>query len=553
MINFRRFFYIFFIICVLFVFFYICLGFLKVVFDLVDLKFPSWFPIILNGSNLEWDYIKNLYYLLGFLDYAAISLPEIINCDYNENDNLLYEAIFFSGCIYTGIIDNIDKIFCTIIGLPIEVKYHNDILPLINYLNLHDEFELKSMLSSHIDVILLDSEFGLDKYFMNLKTYGWFKDSWEMKGPQLEYLDDLARSCYLNSESLTTKTNVESLKFVQQNLEHIFGYRALNEEFGDTFSSHLKYKREFFDSGKFIVRADWEELELRGLNEIIRFSLHYDSFLFFYKLVLNSDRVFFDSFYIYFFFSDLNILVRVERLGFSQIFPKNLIWGLTDYYSYPFNIFWDYNIFGLFDEAFYLKYWKNFKGRVISSNGNDLLPFKFMTKTNDFFLSEIKGRELLGYNLFEEYDEEAEGYISVDSLDLNDYSLINLVNNENLEWYYNLCDYNNNRWGKKLFYREDPFKIKKLVRVHGSPELTLDAFYYSDNINRTDPYNNGLTVTKQMRRIVINQQLQLLRKDIGAITRRNLVKHFKRTSSKHYEMESDFHEDYLKNVIIEDL
>lgn len=509
---------------------YIILGFINLVFELITCQFPPWFPTIREGSELEWDYIKDLYYFLGFLDYAAISLPEVVSCDVKSEDPLLYEVIFFLACIYSGIIENLDKIFYTILGFPISPN-DIDINSLLALMDIHENFELKSLMANYTDVILIDSNDGLDKYFVNIKLNGWVRDSWEMKGPQVLYLKNLAKNSYLNSEYVTAfTTGSENFQSFYKTLDKTFGsgdagiLKNLVSVLGDN-SNVIGLKNEFNDSSASLLRRQKELGFLTGIDgyyydnrilcEMDRLSRHYGSFSFFYKLVMHTDKFFFDSLYIYFYFEDLNVMFRIQRIALVDVFSQNIIWGLQDYHRYPVNFAWDYNYYGLVNDAYFNT--SALRGQRIinwwSEHFNDFLPFAQILKGDDIFLT---GTNWMDHNksiFFESFYKESNIY--------------NAFYNENLEWISNLSDYKHARWN--MDYDIDIYDIKGFNYVGASPELSLDTMCYnevSEELNREEFW------AKKRRRRIFFRMIAESRRHLSRKMIHHRIEYFKKYVSR---------------------
>jgi hypothetical protein len=145
-----------------------------------------------------------------------------------------------------------------------------------------------------------------------------------MKGPQIEYLKEVAKQAFISKEYMSSVTYQEA------------NFQSILKIWFDLYSEckNLKFLSKDLYS---ILLHNKKYFLLNSNNGILQFQQNYDSFSLFYKLVMLSNRFFFDGFYLYFYFQDFNVMFRVNRFALVDIFHKNVVWGLVNQNCYPYN------------------------------------------------------------------------------------------------------------------------------------------------------------------------------------------------------------------------
>jgi hypothetical protein len=417
---------------------YFIFEFVNLIFEIISCRFEPWFPKK-KIPSIEWKFLKDFYYFLGFLDYASICLPEIVvECvELKDLDYEFYNAVSFFCCVYANIVENFFEVIPNLF-LSSKCAESLSIVELLHIIGI-DSFESFSYCGYYTDVILFnDNSNYLDKYFLNISTEGWFRDVWEIKGPQVEYLKALAFKVSLLHDPMSAQAYQNELNFFfsknskvdEKNLTHLY-MSLLNLQQVDNDVSKLTFK-------------DYD-----------------DSYSLFYKLVMVTDRFFFDSFYLYFYLQDLNVMFRVNRLALVEIFNNNIIWGLVDSNRYPFNSFWDYNYYGIADSFF------NDKNKsLITSIKNNLkviMPYYNIINQNDIFLYD---KRWINLAIFEDIDDK-------------------IISNDGIfEWIGGISEFKPEVWGD---YIDNEFWKQTLdFRAQEGTEYSLEPITYDNNLIEED-------------------------------------------------------------------
>jgi len=504
---------------------YFLFNLINLIFDLISCRFPPWFP---RGREVStnYDYLRDLYYFLGFLDYAAISLPEIISVDWKTSDPLLFKTICHMAWIYSGLVNNFNDFIYTLIYGNTE---YFDINFVLKDLALNENYELNSLCANNMHIILMDPENSLDKYLFNFDIKeGSYQDIWEMNNIQVEYLKNLTRNSYVYSEYLYTKNSDELWNYkniaisVEEETLLMNAYANFEETYGGiidypsklskTFAQYLKnpidkekhfalheqlenitnisisiYLDFFFDKLIYGVNlADFSKYligENRALsyeynhfmdNDLFKyiykssFIRHNDSFSLFYKLVMHTNRFFFDNLYIYFYIEKYNILIRINRFVLLDIFHKNIILGLSDFYKYPYSILWDYNYYELFNVLFGTPY-KSDLGLIFELK-KPINHIKIMNITNPFDFV---------------FPEEDDFFLYGDFWNFltNKDPMNKVINSNSFEWFVNFIEYRD----ETLIYNEEFYKTHKTIFGSScTPELTSDAYSFDETLKERD-------------------------------------------------------------------
>jgi len=426
-------------------------SFINLVFELISCRFKPWFPKE-RPMLFERELLQDLYYFFGFFDYAAVCLPEFVNLgtELKNLDENFYNTVVFFSYIYAIIINDLFSILCQIF----EFKFDNKdvMLPQILKSIGLDFFELNSFFAYYTDVIILDTEDGLDKYFLNISSQGWFRDAWEIKGPQIEYLKTLATKNYLTHDFMsTTLYQDESISSFLKSFDNLYLKRQeWNPKKRDLNSYMLLHNKFEFEEFKF------DNLLRFTQSNLVNFSL-------FYKLVMNADRFFFDSLYLYFFFQENGVMFRVNRNALMEIFSSNIIWGLLDYNRYPFNFAWDYNYYGMMDFVFMRNNCFGLKSPELNHSFEKAIPFSLILNERDIFLY---NNNWINLAIFDDLDDR-------------------MISNDGIfEWNVNISEFKPEIWGDYTDY--EFWKQSLVFRAQHGPDHSLEPITYDSNLIEED-------------------------------------------------------------------
>jgi hypothetical protein len=169
-------------IFILFLFFLFFVFFIK--FFLVFVNFICDFfsclkPAFLkNNDYLKLNSLENFCYFFGFLDYSSVLLPEVIfevGSNLNNGDIMSSKSVLFGSFCYNVMIVNFLKFFYIFVG-SITGNHIISLEDLLKYIGI-ESFEINSLFAYYTDVIFLDNDLDLDRYFLNISAEGWFRDS----------------------------------------------------------------------------------------------------------------------------------------------------------------------------------------------------------------------------------------------------------------------------------------------------------------------------------------------------------------------------------------
>lgn len=420
------------------------------IFELISCKFVPWFPKE-RSLYTQWDYLKDFYYFLGFLDYSAVSLPEVVNLSLELEylDKKFYDSVTLFSYIYVLILENLFQVLYAIFELKRE-KRDIILLEILKTIGI-DFFELSSFFAYYADVIILDSENGLDKYFLNISSQGWFRDAWEIKGPQIEYLKALANKNFLSYDVMSTSFYKD---------ESVLSFL---KSFDDFYLKSQEWKIKKKDLNLYMTlhtKFEFQELKFDSLSRVVT---NYDSFSLFYKLVMKSDRFFFDSFYLYFFLQDMGIMFRVNRIALMEIFSNSIIWGLFDYNRYPFDFAWDYNYYGIADSLFFRNNCFGSRTPEWKYSFNQAIPFDSIVNGRDIFLY---NGHWINLAIFDDIDDK-------------------MISNDGVfEWTVNISEFKPEIWGE--YYDNEFWKQDLVFRAQHGPEHSLEPITYDSNLIEED-------------------------------------------------------------------